>query len=299
MHAFETAEGGAVAAEIVAILESELVRFCHRVAHDHGVAVDRARSSMVMLGTLVAAGARWTARPDSAPTRIHDAFAELAARQPADWPLAADIRREVAAFLDATASVAVSDVADRSPAGLLRSAGSDPDLWWWAAAHDTPERCWTACGEHAPRLVQVALALGVPADRVGRAIAAVLGGATQKTKTRRVAQRDDLLALLSRLASRGGAAIADSRELVARTTKLAFESAATQLAARRDVPPTDGIADLAVLAFQLVALFELAGRPPDLERYGELAARADATFTRRGMRFAALVRSELDAELRK
>jgi len=294
--ALETEEGRAVALEIVAMLESELVRFCHRVAHDHAIALDRARASMVLLGTLVGSGAPWTARPDSAPTRIHDAFAELAARNPADWPPAGAIRSEVAAFLDATAAVAIVDEPAQTPAQRLRAAGADPDLWWWASDHDTFARSWIECGDHAARLVQVALAMGVASERVARALAQTFASAALKARTRRAAQRDELVALLTKLAANGAAALADERALVAATTRLAFEMAAAQQAwwtgGKRG--PADPLAELAVLSFQLIELFAAIDRKPDLERFGDLASRADRTFGSRGMRLAALLRHDLE-----
>jgi hypothetical protein len=298
-RALDTEEGRAVALEIVAMLESELVRFCHRVTHDHGIALDRARASMVLLGTLVGSGVPWTARPDSAPQRIHDAFAELAARNPADWPPAAQIRVEVTAFLDACAEVTTVDVASDTPADKLRAAGADPDLWWWAGDHDTLLRSWGESGEHPGRLVQVALTMGVPGERVARALASVFSQAAQKAKTRRPAQRDDLVALLDKLAAGGAAALGQERALVASTTKLAFEMAAAQQAwwtgGKRGAQ--DPLAELAVLSFQLVELFGATARAPDLERFADLANRADRAFVARGMRLAALLRHDLDPDV--
>ena len=298
-RALDTEEGRAVALEIVAMLESELVRFCHRVTHDHLIALDRARASMVLLGTLVGSGVPWTARADSSPQRIHDAFAELAARNPADWSPAAQIRAEVATFLDVCSEVATVDVAVTTPADKLRAAGADPDMWWWAGDHDTLYRSWVASGEHAGRLVQVALTMGVSADRVARALANVFAQATQKAKTRRADQRDDLVALLGKLASDGAGALAQERALVASTTKLAFEMAAAQQAwwtgGKRG--SQDALAELAVLSFQLVELFGAVSRAPDLERFADLANRADRAFVARGMRLAALLRHDLDPDI--
>src|SRR5689334_1988813 len=106
--ALATVDGGAFAAEIVERLEAELVRFCHRVAHDHGIELDRARAALVLLGNLVSAGVPWTARPDSAPTRIHDAFTQIASRHPKASPLATVMRREIAAFFVATTNVTIA-----------------------------------------------------------------------------------------------------------------------------------------------------------------------------------------------
>jgi hypothetical protein len=298
-RALDTEEGRAVALEIVAMLESELVRFCHRVAHDHLIALDRARASMVLLGTLVGSGVPWTARADSSPQHIHDAFAELAARNPVDWPPASQIRAEVATFLDACSEIAIVDVAVTSPADKLRAAGADPDMWWWAGDHDTLYRSWVAAGEHAGRVVQVALTMGVPADRVARALANVFAQAAQKAKTRRAEQRDDLVALLGKLAADGAAALAQERALVASTTKLAFEMAAAQQAwwtgGKRGTQ--DPLAEVAVLSFQLVELFGAVSRAPDLERFADLANRADRAFAARGMRLAALLRHDLDPDI--
>jgi hypothetical protein len=297
--ALDTEEGRAVALEIVAMLESELVRFCHRVTHDHLIALDRARASMVLLGTLVRSGVPWTARADSSPQRIHDAFAELAARNPADWAPASQIRDEVTAFLAACSEVPTVDVAVTTPADKLRAAGADPDMWWWAGDHDTLYRSWVASDEHAGRLVQIALTMGVSADRVARALANVFAQAAQKSKTRRAEQRDDLVALLGKLAADGATALAQERALVVSTTKLAFEMAAAQQAwwtgGKRGAQ--DSLAELAVLSFQLVEIFGAVSRAPDLERFADLANRADRAFVARGLRLAALLRHDLDPDV--
>jgi hypothetical protein len=291
--ALDTDEGRAVAAELVAMLESELVRFCHRVTHDHGIALDRARASMVLLGTLVAAGAPWTARGDSSPGRIFEAFAELAARNDAGWPPANAIRRELDDFLEQTGDVEIVDAPARTPSDLLRRAGADPDLWWWAMGHDTRQRCWLECASNVPRIVQVALAFGVSSELVARAFASAFALAATKSKTRRQSQRNDLVALLMKLAASGIAALAAERELVNKATKLAFEMAATRLGSSRMQAP-DGIGEISVLSFQLVELFQAAARPADLERYAELGSRAERTFNARGLRLAALLRRDLE-----
>ena len=301
-----TRDGRALATEIVEMLESELVRFTHRVRHDHGVEIDRARASMALLGSLVGSGVPWVARSDSAPPRIHDAFAELAARQPATWPLAGAIRDEVGAFLDATRDVPVVDLADRagSPTAMLRKAGAHPDLWWWAAQHDSLAALWQASGADVTRLVSVALAFGVPADTVARALASAFTLVATRAKTKRTTQRNDLVALLTRLHTIGASALGD-RELVAKVTKLAFELMAAQ---RQNWPgdrgpvmavAADGLADIGLRAFQLMSLFEAeaAMRPPDVERYAELASGSERTFHSLGLRLAAMLRKDLEGPL--
>jgi hypothetical protein len=299
MHALETEEGGAVAAELVGMLESELVRFCHRVSHDHNIALDRARASMVLLGALVAYGCPWIAQPDSAPSRIHDAFAELAARNAADWPPAAAIRREVTTFLAQTSEVPVVDEPPRTPSALLRKAGADPDLWWWASSHDTTEKCWTECGSNVARIVQVALALGAGAGRVAGSLASAIAQGVGKTQTRKPQQRDDLTVLLAKLAADGERALAAEPALIRNVTRLAFEMAAAQQAWAKTRTAPDGLADLAVLSFELVELFQAIARPPDLERYGDLAARADRVLNSRGLRLHAHLRKDLEGAIKR
>ena len=103
----ESADGRDLASELVEMLESELVRFRHRVIHDHGIAFDRARAAIVLLTKLVAAGAPWTARSDSAPRKIFDTFIDLIARSESSWPpgLAEALHAELAEFITATGSV--------------------------------------------------------------------------------------------------------------------------------------------------------------------------------------------------
>lgn len=289
--ALATTEGAALATEIVEMLESELVRFCHRVAHDHGIEVDRARAAMVLLGKLVASGIVWTARPDSAPTRINEAMTSLLPRHPA---IARVLRRELAAFFVATLEVKVVDDHAHTPSALLRRAGAEPELWWWATSHPRPDRCWLECRSDVNKLTQVALAFGVSPDRVGRALAAAFGVIAARSKTRRTAQRTDLAALLIRLASSGHRALSDPA-IAATITKLAFEMTAARQAWWKDQRAApDGLADIAIYSFQLVELFQAAGRPPDVERYADLASRADGQFHSLGLQLAAMLRKELD-----
>jgi len=55
-----------------------------------------------------------------------------------------------------------------------------------------------------------------------------------------------------------------------------------------------GLAELAVLAFQLVELLRAAAASPDVERYGELAARAQRTLQAHGVQLAGFVKRDLD-----
>jgi len=292
IDALVTPEGQLLAGEIVEMLEAELVRFCHRVTHDHGIELDRARAAMVLLGKLVASKVAWTARPDSAPTRIHEAFSKLLPRDPA---LAPTLRREIAEFFVATSDVAVTEDTARTPAALLRRAGADPQLWWWAASYAQPQRCWTACGGDVGKLVQVALAFGVSSDRVARALAATFGVVATRTKTRHTAPRNNLVALLNRMSAAGGEALTDPT-LAATITKLAFEMTAAQQTWWKDQRAApDGLADVSIYAWQLVEIFQAATRPPDLERFASLANRAERTFHARGLQLAAMLRKELDA----
>jgi len=293
-EALETIEGVAFATEIVELLESELVRFCHRVTHDHGIELDRARAAMVLLTRLVSSGVVWTARPDSSPARIHETFSGLLPRHPA---LAKILRRELAEFFVATVEVKVVDDPARTPAALLRRAGAEPQLWWWAAAYERPERCWAECGSDVGKLVQVALAFGVTADRVARALAAALGVVATRSKTRRTAQRNDLAGVLNRLASAGAAVLADPA-LLGTITKLAFEMTAAQQAWWKDQRTApDGLADVSIYSFQLVEIFQASARPPDLERFAMLASRAERTVAGLGLQLAAMLRKELDAQV--
>ena len=146
--ALETAEGSALAAEVVEMLEAELVRFRHRVLHDYAIALDRARGAMTLLGKLVAAGVPWTARADSAPRKVFDAFIELATRAEATWPrgLAEAIHADLAEFINLTSKVAIADEpAQPTIADAMRSCGAAPEAWWWATqfAADRPA-CWAA-----------------------------------------------------------------------------------------------------------------------------------------------------------
>jgi len=59
----------------------------------------------------------------------------------------------------------------------------------------------------------------------------------------------------------------------------------------------DGLLDIAVRAFQLVELFTAIDREPDIERYADLAAGVERTFTSLGLRLAAMLRKDLEAVL--
>jgi len=284
--ALDTEEGGAFAREIIDALESELVRFRHRVMHDHGIELDRARAAMVLLGKLVGAGVKWKARPDSDPARIHEAFSSMVPREPA---IATTLKREIAAFFAATADVEVlPDDNAKTPAALLRRAGSDPSLWWWAAGYADPLQCWAACGDDVDRLIQVALALGVTRDMAARALASALATLMTRVKTKPTPQRDQLLATIDRLAASGARGL-DDPKLVAAITKLAFEmTAAQQMKQLRGDP----IGEIAVHLFQLVDA--LKTKQTDVERLGAVAGRMDRMFSSRGIQLAGLLRKDLD-----
>jgi hypothetical protein len=303
--ALDTDDGRALAREVTELLEAELVRFTHRVDHDHGIELARARGALAVMTTLLRGGVAWTTRADCAPGRIADAFTVIATRDGADPALVERLRVEIDAFVAAAEDVVVVERPARTVADRLRAAGAAPETWWWAAEYGTDrDRCWKASAAASERLVQVAVALGIDGERVLCALAGAFTVAATRVKTSRTAQRNDLVALLGRLASTGAVAIGRDRELVAKATALAFEMAAAQqpwwtaAAAprerRRSAP--DGIAEIAVLSFQLVELFSAAaaGRRPDPERYGELAYRADRTLAGRGLRLAALLHKELE-----
>jgi hypothetical protein len=276
--ALDTDEGAALATEIVEMLESELVRFQHRVEHDHGIELDRARAAMVLLGKLVAAGVRWTAKPDSDPSRIQEAFASLMKKHPA---IATTLKREIAGFFVATTDVQVAEDTTRTPAAILRRAGADPSLWWWAGAYSEPAKCWAACGD-PEKLVQVALAFGVPVTRVARALATVFGVVATRIKTRYATHRTTLVAELAKVAATGRL---DDPSTI---TKLAFELR------WKDQQASDPASELAIHAFQLVEALQAAKAKPDVERFGVLTGRAERMFSSRGLQLAAMLRKELD-----
>jgi hypothetical protein len=286
-EALETEEGGAFAREILDALEAELVRFRHRVRFDHGIELDRARAAMVLLGKLVGAGVPWKARPDSDPARIHEAFSTIVARDP---KASTTLKREIAAFFAATADVEVlpEDEAKR-PYVLLRRAGADPALWWWAAPFTEPAQCWTACGGDVERLVQVALALGVSRDAFARSLAGAIATVMLRVKTRLVAPRDEIMRAVDRIAAHGARAMEDAA-LVAAITKLAFEmTAATYMKQLKGDP----LGEVAVHVFQLVDALKV--KDTDVERLGAIAGRMDRLFASRGMQLAGMLRKDLDA----
>ena len=286
MDALETEEGGAFAREILDALESELVRFRHRVAHDHGIELDRARAAMVLLGKLVGAGIAWKARPDSDPARIHEAFSTIVPRDP---KIATTLKREIAAFFAATADVEVlPEDTSKSPAVLLRRVGSDPALWWWAAAFAEPRQCWAGCGDDVDRLIQVALAVGVNRDAVARALASALAALMTRVKTKPTPQRDEVVATIERLAKDGARAL-DDPTFVAAITKLAFEITAAQHMKHLRGDP---ISDIAVHLFQLVDA--LKTKQTDVERLGAVSGRMDRMFATRGIQLAGMLRKDLD-----
>jgi len=202
--AFESDGGRAVAGDLVEMLESELVRFRHRVAHDYAISLERARAALVLLTKLVAAGAPWAASPDSAPRRIFDSFVELITRSETTWPsgLAETLHAELADFLTATSACAVGEPAKPTLALLLRHAGAEPEVWWWASQYaDDPAGCWRGAATNSERMIAIALALGITADPINRTLAAALAVGAGRAKTKRSAQRTELVALLDRLAA--------------------------------------------------------------------------------------------------
>lgn len=270
-EALETVEGAALATEIVDMLESELVRFRHRLAHDHGMELDRARAAMALLGKLVSSGVPWTARPDSDPVRIYEAFTSLIPKHPM-------LKKEVAAFFVATSDVKTVEDTATTPSAILRRAGTEPALWWWAADHGTPAECWAACADSVDSSVQVALAFGVSLDAVVRALAKAFALLATRIKTHHTAARTTL-----------AAALHDLPDHHAAITKLAFEMRF------KDPQAKDPLAELSIHAFQLVEAVQATKEPPDVERFGVLARRINPMFASRGLNLATLVRGELQA----
>jgi hypothetical protein len=277
--ALETQEGAAFATEIVEMLEAELVRFRHRVAHDHGIELDRARAAMVLLGKLVSGGVKWTAKPDSDPTKLYELFNSMLAKQPA-------LKKELAAFFVATTDVKVVEDTSETPAAVLRRAGASPAVWRWATRYDDPERCWVACADDVDKSVQFALAFDIPVERVALALARAFGLLASRLRTRFAAQRTTLVAALAKIAEAGKV------EDAATITKLAFEMR------MKDQPAADPLTELALHAFQLVGAVQAVKDKPDVERFGTLASRAEQMFASRGIQFAAMVRKELDEAFR-
>ena len=291
VDALDTEDGGAFAREIIDALEHELVRFRHRVIHDHGIELDRARAAMVLLGKLVGAGIAWKARPDSDPARIHEAMSSMVGRDP---KIATVLKREIAAFFAATADVEVlPEDASKAPAVLLRRAGSDPSLWWWAAQFPEPKPCWAACGDDVDRLIQVALAFGVGRDTVARALAAAMATLMTRVKTKPSPMRDEVVATIDRFA-RDGAKALDDAAFVGRITKLAFEITAGQHLKQMKGDP---ISEIAVHLFQLVDA--LKAQQTDVERLGAVSGRMDRMFATRGIQLAGLLRKDLDASVER
>jgi hypothetical protein len=288
VDALDTEEGGAFAREILEALEHELVRFRHRVLHDHGIELDRARAAMILLGKLVGAGIKWRARPDSDPARIHEAMSSLVPLQK-DPKVATALKREIATFFAATADVEVlPDDNVKTSAALLRRVGSDPSLWWWAASYAEPSACWTACGGDVDRLIQVALAIGVNRDAIARALASSLATLMTRVKTRPTPQRDEVVATIERLSAQGTRPL-DDPALAASITKLAFEMTASQHMRQLK---SDPIYEIAVHLFQLVDALKV--KQTDVERLGAVAGRMDKLFVSRGIQLAGLLRKDLD-----
>ena len=237
---------------------------------------------MVLLGKLVGAGVKWVARPDSDPARVHEAFSTVIAR---DAKAMTAVKREVAAFFAATADVEVSAQDETATASArLRRAGADPALWWWAAGFSDIKSCWAASGDDADRVVQCALAFGVPAKRVVGSLAGVLQLLVTRCKLR--APRAEMVDAIEAL--RTHARVADPGPI----TKLAFE-----LMWRKDVKP-DAAGEIAINTFQLVEASQAIKDAPDVERFGAVAARIERAQAARGLQVAAIVRKDLDDAVR-
>jgi hypothetical protein len=200
-------------------------------------------------------------------------------KHPAIAPM---LKKELAAFFVATTDVKVVEDTAQTPAAILRRAGADPSLWWWAASLPDPARCWAACADDADRTVQVALSFGVPAERVARALAGALGMLASRLRTKYLPQRATLSTALTTFATSG---TLDDPGVI---TKLAFEMRF------KDQQATDPVAELSLHAHQLVETLAATKARPDVERFGALAGRADKMFASRGLQFAAMVRAELE-----
>ena len=288
--AFESEGGREVAADVVEMLESELVRFRHRVAHDFEISLDRARAALVLLSRLVEDGVPWTARPDSAPRKIFDAFIVLLGRTEAAWPLglAEAVHAELAEFVAATRAVEIAEPPPRPTlSDLLRDVGAAPELWWWSGQFDGDAgACWRAGASSSERLVAIAVALGLPTEQIVRSLAGGLVVAVGRVKTPRTGPRNELVALLNRVATSGRSALAGDQDAVSKITALAF-----QLTAAKE---RDGLTELAVLTFQLVELLRDSDRPPDPERFCDLAMRAQRVLHPLGVQLAGVLKRDLE-----
>ncbi len=285
----DTDGGRAVAVDVVELLESELVRFCHRVRHDYAISLDRARAALVLLTKLVASGVEWNASADSAPRYIFDRFVELITRAETTWPsgLAEALHAELAEFISVTSRVAVAELPERpSFSELVRDSGAAPDAWWWASQFDDLGAAWQAASSSSERLIEIAFALGVSGDAVGRSLAGALAVGAGRAKTKRAAQRKDLVTLLTRLQAAGVDALVSDGGSISKVTALAFEMMATQ--------ERDGIAELALLAFQLIELFRITNRTPDPERYCDIASRAQRILIAQGVQLAGCLKRDLE-----
>jgi hypothetical protein len=124
---------------------------------------------------------------------------------------------------------------------------------------------------------------------VARSLAGALAVGVGRAKTARLGPRIDLVGLLNRVASSGRSALAADADAVSRLTALAFQLTA--------VKERDGLAELAVLAYQLIELLRPSDRPPDPERFCDIALRAQRALRPLGVQLAGVLKRDLEPAL--
>ena len=202
-------------------LQAELVEFTRRGALGYQTRPERARAAMVLLTAFARGGARWVPRDDVTPARIIATFESMLKSQS---EAAEAVREELEAFEAATAhldAVMTAPSEDTVERALLRIGATARVCRWARRLSDDFDEAWEVC-EAVRDLPVLALAAGVPAEQVLRAIAAQFFHLASDARST-VSWRPALLGTLQSLAdsaSSSSAARSETRQVLVRATRV-------------------------------------------------------------------------------
>jgi hypothetical protein len=216
--AFENDDASDTVGGITSELEAELVNFVHRVRFTYAMHYHRARAAAVILTTFATVGLKtWSPPEDATAPLIEQAFRAYFQAVPGFEPqhreaIEADVVEFVRVF--ANPDVIVAPPVEADVAGALRALGAEPAAWSWARFGFDFADAWKHSATPPRRTPQVALAAGVDAETMIRAISETLLREAKATKRSRLDVRNDLVELLEKLA--GGASFKATRNLTKR-----------------------------------------------------------------------------------
>lgn len=204
---FDNDTGRDIVGDITSSLEAELVSFVHRVKFAYAMNYESARAAAVLLTMFANNGLPWSP-PEDAKAALIDKTFQTYFQTITKFPpeLRRAVEEDIATFVKTFAN---RDVTPRSQgtqrvSDALRAVGTRPAAWRWGAAFafDFVD-AWMHSESPARCTAEMALAAGVSAKEVIRAIAKALLREVKAIKRSRLDVRDGLLKVLDRVATTG------------------------------------------------------------------------------------------------